>query len=79
MPLKTQETQLAASLTPELWMAFMEIRYGPTVNARERLTAEGRWAECRAELLALAERHHRSAAGRLHVDAEYLVTVARGA
>ena len=52
---------------------------GRTVEARERLTSEGRWADCRAELLALAERHNRSADGRLHMDAEYLVTVARGA
>jgi SAM-dependent methyltransferase len=65
--------------SPEHWVAFMETRYGPTVKARERLTAEGRWADCRAELLALAERHNRSADGRLHMDAEYLVTVARGA
>jgi hypothetical protein len=48
----------------------------PTVKARERLTAEGRWADCRAELSALAERHNRSADGRLHMEAEYLVTVA---
>jgi SAM-dependent methyltransferase len=63
--------------SPEHWVAFMEIRYGPTVKARERLTANGRWADCRAELVALAERHNRSADGRLHMDAEYLVAVAR--
>jgi hypothetical protein len=56
----------------------METRYGPTVKARERLTAEGRWADCPAELVALAELNNRSADGRLHMDAEYLVTVARG-
>lgn len=57
----------------------METRYGPTVKARERLAAEGRWAACRAELLALAERHNRSRAGRLHMEAEYLISVARSA
>jgi SAM-dependent methyltransferase len=61
----------------EHWVAFMETRYGPTVKARERLTAEGRWADCRAELLALAERHNQAADGRLHVEAEYLISVAR--
>jgi SAM-dependent methyltransferase len=64
--------------SPEHWVAFMETRYGPTVKARERLTAEGRWADCRAELLALAERHNQAADGRLHMEAEYLISVARG-
>jgi SAM-dependent methyltransferase len=63
--------------SPEHWVAFMETRYGPTVKARERLTAEGRWADLRAELLALAERHNDHADGRLHMEAEYLVSVAR--
>jgi len=57
----------------------METRYGPTVKARERLTAEGRWGDCRAELLALAERNNRGTDGRLHMDAEYLISVARSA
>lgn len=63
----------------EHWVAFMETNYGPTLKARERLTAEGRWADCRAEIVALAERHNRATDGRLHMDAEYLVTVARSA
>jgi SAM-dependent methyltransferase len=63
--------------SPEHWVAFMETRYGPTVKARERLTAEGRWADCRAELLALAERHNQATDGRLHMEAEYLISVAR--
>jgi alkanesulfonate monooxygenase SsuD/methylene tetrahydromethanopterin reductase-like flavin-dependent oxidoreductase (luciferase family) len=32
---------------------------------------EGRWADCRAELLALAERHNQATDGRLHMEAEY--------
>lgn len=63
----------------EHWVAFMETNYGPTLKARERLTAEGRWADCRAEMVALAERHNRATDGRLHMEAEYLVTVARSA
>ena len=63
----------------EQWVAFMETNYGPTLKARERLTAEGRWEECRAEIVALAECHNRAADGRLHMHAEYLVTVARSA
>jgi SAM-dependent methyltransferase len=65
--------------SPEHWVAFMETNYGPTLKARERLTAEGRWADCRAELVALAERHNRATDGRLHMEAEYLVAVARSA
>jgi SAM-dependent methyltransferase len=63
----------------EHFVAFMETSYGPTLKARERLTAEGRWADCRAEIVALAERHNRATDDRLHMEAEYLVTVARGA
>jgi SAM-dependent methyltransferase len=61
----------------EHWVAFMETNYGPTLKARERLTAEGHWADCRAEIVALAERHNRATDGRLLMEAEYLVTVAR--
>jgi SAM-dependent methyltransferase len=65
--------------SPDHWVTFMETRYGPTVKARERLSAEGRWSECRAELVGLAERHNRATDGRLQMDAEYLITVARSA
>ena len=58
-------------------MSFMETAYGPTVKARERLTAEGRWEECRAELLALAERRNEATDGSLHMQAEYLIAVGR--
>ena len=34
----------------EAWVSFMETAYGPTVKARERLTGEGRWEDCRAEI-----------------------------
>lgn len=63
----------------EDWVFFMETNYGPTLKARERLTAEGRWDECRAEMVALAERHNRATDGRLHMEAKYLLTVGRSA
>jgi hypothetical protein len=31
----------------EHYVHFMETNYGPTLKARERLTAEGRWEACR--------------------------------
>jgi SAM-dependent methyltransferase len=60
----------------EAWVAFMETAYGPTVKARQRLTAEGRWEECRAEMIALAERRNEATDGSLLMQAEYLITVA---
>ena len=60
----------------EAWVAFMETAYGPTVKARAKLTAEGRWDECRAEMVALAERRNEATDGSLHMEAEYLITIA---
>src|SRR4029079_11137490 len=60
----------------EAWVSFMETAYGPTLKARERLTGEGRWQDCRAEMLALAERRNEATDGSLHMEAEYLITVA---
>jgi SAM-dependent methyltransferase len=61
--------------SPEHYVVFMETHYGPTVKARERLTAEGRWEDCRDDILALAERRNEATDGSLLMPAEYLVTV----
>ena len=61
----------------EDYVAFMETRYGPTIKARERLTGEGTWESCRAELVAMMERRNRATDGRLLVDSEYLVVIGR--
>jgi hypothetical protein len=53
----------------------METAYGPTVKARAKLSGEGRWEECRAEILALAERRNEALDGSLHMEAEYLITI----
>jgi SAM-dependent methyltransferase len=63
----------------EDYVAFMESNYGPLVKARERLTGEGRWADCRAEILALADRHNEATDGSLLMLAEYLVVIGRKA
>ena len=60
----------------EAWVAFMETAYGPTVKARAKLTAEGSWDECRAEMVALAERLNEATDGSLLMQAEYLITIA---
>jgi SAM-dependent methyltransferase len=64
---------------PEDYVAFMETQYGPTVKARERLTGEGTWEACRAEILAMTERRNRATDGRLLFDSEYLLVVGRKA
>jgi SAM-dependent methyltransferase len=61
----------------EDWVAFMETRYGPTIKARERLSGEGRWEQCRAEVLAMTERRNESGDGSLLLPAEYLVITGR--
>jgi len=61
--------------SPEQFVEFFETNYGPTLKARERLTAEGRWDECRNEMLAMAERHNEAGDGSLLMQAEYLVAV----
>jgi len=63
----------------EEWVAFLETHYGPTLKARERLTSEGRWEECRGEILAMSERRNAASDGSLLLWAEYLVTVGRKA
>jgi hypothetical protein len=52
----------------------METHYGPMLKARERLTAEGRWEQCRGQIVALAERRNETD-GSLLMQAEYLVAV----
>ena len=63
----------------EHYVVFMETHYGPTLKARERLTAEGRWEECRSEILAMAERRNQATDGSVLFNAEYLVAVGHNA
>jgi len=59
----------------EHYVVFMETNYGPALKARERLTSEGRWEECRNEIHAMAERRNEATDGSLLMQAEYLVAV----
>ena len=63
--------------SPEHYVVFMETHYGPVLKARERLTAEGRWDECRREILANVQRRNEATDGRLEMYAEYLVAIGR--
>jgi hypothetical protein len=71
--------QPVALRLPEHYAVFMESYYGPLVKARERLTAEGRWEDCRAEILALAERRNEATDGSPFMNAEYLIVAGRKA
>jgi ubiquinone/menaquinone biosynthesis C-methylase UbiE len=59
----------------EHFVVFMETHYGPTLKARERLSAEGRWEEAREEIHAMAERRNEATDGTLLMHAEYLIAV----
>ena len=61
--------------SPESWVEFMETSDGATVKARERLAPEGRWEDCRAELLDVARRRNEATDGSLLVRAEYLIAI----
>ena len=63
--------------TVEEYMTFFEERYGPTIKAKARLQAEGSWEACRAELRELYEELNLATDGTLHIDSEFLVTIAR--
>lgn len=62
--------------SPEHWVVFMETYYGPTLKARERLTGEGRWEECRGEIVTMVERHNEATDGSLLMHADYVVAIA---
>ena len=59
----------------EHYASFFETNYGPMVKARERLTAEGRWDDCRSEIVEMMERRNVAADGKLDVPGEYLLVV----
>jgi SAM-dependent methyltransferase len=63
--------------SPEAFVAFMEAHYGPLVKARERLSAEGGWEQCRAEIAEMVTRRNSAVDGSLLMLAEYLIVVGR--
>lgn len=77
------ELELERATTPfrfgsaEHYMHFFETNYGPMVKARERLTVDGRWEDCRAELVEMIERRNVATDGSLELPGEYLLVTAR--
>lgn len=61
----------------EHFVSFFETCYGPTLKAREKLSTEGSWDECRADIVAMMERRNVATDGTLHVEGEYALIVVR--
>jgi hypothetical protein len=61
----------------EDYVGFMETTYGPMIKPREPLTSEGRWDDCRRELVEMMERRNEAEDGTLLVHAEYLTAIVR--
>lgn len=61
----------------DAYVEFMERHYGPLVTARARLEPEGRWRDCRAELVALMEELDLGDEDGMHVEAEYVLIAGR--
>ncbi len=66
----------AGFTSPREWVAFMEASYGPLLTARARLEPVGRWQQLHDELVALSEAADCGGPGALHIDSEYLLSVA---
>jgi hypothetical protein len=58
--------------TVDAYQTFFEQRYGPTIKAQEKLSSEGRWQECRAELRELFDRMNEATDGTCRIEAEYV-------
>jgi SAM-dependent methyltransferase len=59
-------------------MQFYEANYGPTIRAKAALETNGRWGDCRAELIDLFQSQNRSTDDScLRIEAEYLLIIAR--
>lgn len=61
----------------DAYVSFMEEHYGPLLKARQRLEGEGRWAECRAEVVALCEEVDEGDEDGLHMEVEYVLIEGR--
>ena len=63
--------------SPESWVEYNERVLGPTIVTKAALEPQGRWEECKADLIALYRERNESSDGGFSASAEYLLTVAR--
>jgi SAM-dependent methyltransferase len=71
---RTIDTVWASS---EAWVDHQASNLGPMMAARTALEEAGSWAEARAALVEVYERHNRSGDGTLRAPAEYLLVTVR--
>jgi hypothetical protein len=55
---------------------MMADHYGPPLQARNKLSVDGRWQPLRGELIALSIEMNTAEDGGLRAPSEYLVTLA---
>jgi SAM-dependent methyltransferase len=63
--------------SPESWVQYNERVLGPTIMTKAALEPQGKWEDCKADLIALYREHNEAGDGSLRVSAEYLLTVAQ--
>jgi Methyltransferase domain len=63
--------------SPESWVAYNERVLGPTVMTKAALEPQGKWEQCRSDLVSLYEEANEASDGDFSAPAEYLLTVAR--
>ena len=63
--------------SPEAFIETLADYYGPVLQARNKLTATGRWEALRDDLIALSNEMNAAGDGHFRAPSEYLVTLAR--
>ena len=63
--------------SPEAYIDWFADNYGPLLQARNKLSAEGTWDDLRAELIALSAESNRATDGSFRAPSDYLVFTLR--
>jgi SAM-dependent methyltransferase len=63
--------------SPESWVQYNERVLGPTIITKAALEPQGKWEDCKADLISLYREHNEAVDGSFSVSAEYLLTVAQ--
>jgi SAM-dependent methyltransferase len=63
--------------SPESWVAYNERVLGPTIMTKAALEPQGKWEQCKTDLIGLYREADEGSDGGFTAPAEYLLTVAR--
>jgi SAM-dependent methyltransferase len=72
-----RHTVILSHESPESWVQYNERVLGPTIMTKAALEPQGRWEDCRAELVALYTERNEATDGSFRAPTEYLLTVAQ--